>query len=82
LSEPNGPVILPAGTVPGTAHPQGIAVVAGFGTLPDHGHKHNEATTLLDTVFSSEGSSGVNLNGIEGAIARELLKGLNHQSAE
>ena len=27
LSEPNGPIILPADSVPGTAHPQGIAVV-------------------------------------------------------
>jgi hypothetical protein len=27
LSEPNGPIILPADSVPGSAHPQGIAVV-------------------------------------------------------
>ena len=33
LSEPNGPVILPADSVPGTAHPQGIAVVGGGGQL-------------------------------------------------
>ena len=31
LSEPNGPTVLPPGAVPGTAHPQGIAVVVGVG---------------------------------------------------
>jgi hypothetical protein len=31
LSEPDGPIIFAPGDVPGTAHPQGIAVVAGVG---------------------------------------------------
>jgi lactonase family protein with 7-bladed beta-propeller len=37
LSEPNGPTIFAAGDVPGTAHPQGIAVVAGVGDGDDRG---------------------------------------------
>ena len=57
LSEPNGPVILPPSAVPGTAHPQGIAVVAGVGgdgfgstDAPDatlvallHGHREGQS---------------------------------------
>jgi hypothetical protein len=31
LSEPNSPIIFAPGDVPGTAHPQGIAVVPGVG---------------------------------------------------
>jgi Lactonase, 7-bladed beta-propeller len=40
LSQPSGPTILPAGAVPGTAHPQGIAVVAGVG-VRGHGKDGN-----------------------------------------
>jgi 6-phosphogluconolactonase (cycloisomerase 2 family) len=38
LSETSGPTILPPGAVPGTAHPQGIAVVAGVGGPGGHHH--------------------------------------------
>jgi DNA-binding beta-propeller fold protein YncE len=78
LSEPNGPVILPAGTVPGTAHPQGIAVVAGVGR-PEHGRKGHEGTRLLDALFGSHISSGFNHSEVEEAIVSELLKELHRQ---
>jgi 6-phosphogluconolactonase (cycloisomerase 2 family) len=38
LTEATGPVILPPGAVPGTAHPQGIAVVAGVGGEQHRSH--------------------------------------------
>jgi 6-phosphogluconolactonase (cycloisomerase 2 family) len=57
LSEPNGPVILPADAVPGTAHPQGIAVVSGVGKRPEHGHKDTEGTKARDSVFVTHAAS-------------------------
>jgi 6-phosphogluconolactonase (cycloisomerase 2 family) len=79
LSEPNGPVILPAGTVPGTAHPQGIAVVAGVGRPPEHGRRERDGTKLLDSVFGSHDSSGLHLSEVEEAIVSELLKELHQR---
>jgi 6-phosphogluconolactonase (cycloisomerase 2 family) len=65
LSEPNGPVILPAGAVPGTAHPQGIAVVA----RPGH-----EGTKAADAFFSAAASNDADL-------ARVLLQLTHHEDA-
>jgi 6-phosphogluconolactonase (cycloisomerase 2 family) len=42
LSEPNRPIIFAPGDVPGTAHPQGIAVVAGVGIQPHEHHHHGD----------------------------------------
>lgn len=39
LSETTGPIVFAAADVPGTAHPQGIAVVAGVGIYPHHHHR-------------------------------------------
>ena len=47
LSEPSGPTVLPAGAVPGTAHPQGIAVVVGVG-----GGHDREGGPRSDTIGS------------------------------
>ncbi|HMF13444.1 MAG TPA: beta-propeller fold lactonase family protein [Gemmataceae bacterium] len=61
LSEPNGPILLSQFGVPGNAHPQGIAVVAGRidfrhfggGGDRDHGHEeHNERLKAIDSIFT------------------------------
>ena len=70
LSEPGGPVILPAGAVPGTAHPQGIAVVPGvgfpFGRHHDDGSSRNDHgkkpdTARSDAVFASAAGDALDL---------------------
>jgi hypothetical protein len=63
LSEPNGPILLSKLGVPGNAHPQGIAVVAGRGYEGDHdgggnqGHGEDSGTNGLDAVFRTEAAS-------------------------
>jgi 6-phosphogluconolactonase (cycloisomerase 2 family) len=42
LSEANGPIVFASGDVPGTAHPQGIAVVPGVGIRPHHHNHHGD----------------------------------------
>ncbi len=75
LTEPNGPVILPGDSVPGTAHPQGIAVVAGVGKQSDHDH---EGTKSLDSFFGTQGTSRSNFvtqqDTILSALLQELLR--------
>ncbi len=61
LSEPNGPILLSNFGIPGDAHPQGIAVVAGRiefrhvdgGGDRDHGHEpHDESVKGVDSFFT------------------------------
>jgi 6-phosphogluconolactonase (cycloisomerase 2 family) len=80
LSEPHGPVILPADSVPGTAHPQGIAVV----TLAEHGHDHHEQYPAgagnTDAFFASPSGTAFNQEAIvEAELARVLFQ-LNQHS--
>jgi 6-phosphogluconolactonase (cycloisomerase 2 family) len=57
LSEPSGPILLSKFGVPGNAHPQGIAVVAGridfrrFDREDDQG-QHDENVTGIDSIFA------------------------------
>ena len=74
LSEPNGPTILPPGSVPGTAHPQGIAVVAGVGVRGhgkdgDHPRESRSDSTKPDAArtdgfFRSFGSGQSDLSAL------------------
>jgi 6-phosphogluconolactonase (cycloisomerase 2 family) len=78
LSEARGSVILPADAVPGTAHPQGIAVVAGVGVRSGHDDDDDgahadaakPATTGTDAFFQSAGSNGVDLSDVVDILAR------------
>jgi hypothetical protein len=81
LSEPRGPIIFPPGAAPGTAHPQGIAVVAGVGVggrgrggdrdgaSPSGSAKAEEARS--DVVFQSGG-----IGRLDSGAAAELLDAL------
>jgi 6-phosphogluconolactonase (cycloisomerase 2 family) len=78
LSEPNGPTILPPGAVPGTAHPQGIAVVGGVGRSDGGGHHRggpdSDATKTAgdrsDSFFHSLGSSSLDLSEVVDLLTR------------
>jgi 6-phosphogluconolactonase (cycloisomerase 2 family) len=75
LSEAKGPVILPPGSVPGTAHPQGIAVVAGVGIRPgrdDDGRPGEEGSARgrSDAVFTSGGANRLAAEDVVEALLR------------
>jgi 6-phosphogluconolactonase (cycloisomerase 2 family) len=78
LSESHGPTILPPGSVPGTAHPQGIAVVVGVGSSGHDGEKSGEhrreptgaEAAGIDALFSSLGSEDLPLSD---AVLAEVL---------
>ena len=75
LSEPHGPVILPADTVPGTAHPQGIAVVTRQEHTRDHDEHHQVGTDGADVFFASPSGTAFSLEGVvEAELARVLLQ--------
>ena len=77
LSEPNGPVILPADSVPGTAHPQGIAIVSGVGKQPDHDHEDKAEAKNIDFFFGVHQAS--NSDGQLEAIVSKLLLDLSNK---
>jgi hypothetical protein len=61
VSEPTGPTLLSAAGVPGTAHPQGIAVVAGRGKsspFGDDGPRHPANGTVY--TESNNPAAGAN----------------------
>jgi hypothetical protein len=78
LSEPKGPVILPGDSVPGTAHPQGIAVVAGIGKEPDHDHGDRDGSHHFESSFVPRGTAVANGDGFQDAILSEVLQQLQH----
>jgi hypothetical protein len=68
LTEPKGPVVLPADAVPGTAHPQGIAVVPFGGERQDRdedggdrGRQTKPDTARIDAFFGATASAGLDL---------------------
>jgi hypothetical protein len=77
LSEPNGPVILPADSVPGTAHPQGIAIVSGVGKQPDNDHKDKAVAKNIDFFFGVHQAS--NSDAQLDALVSELLLDLSNK---
>jgi len=76
LSEAKGPIILPGDTVPGTAHPQGIAVVAGIGETPEHDHGDRDGTQRSDSKFGTRRTDSSNGAGFQDAIWSEVLQEL------
>jgi hypothetical protein len=56
LSEPTGPVIFAPGDVPGTAHPQGIAVVPSVGVPEKDPDRPGESHS--DSIRPGESHSG------------------------
>jgi DNA-binding beta-propeller fold protein YncE len=94
LSEPNGPILLGNAGVPGDAHPQGIAVVAGRGHhhhRPDDGGDrdsgtHIGGTNLLDSVFAANAASGsssvTNSVAVADSALTDLVNALLHLSHE
>jgi hypothetical protein len=90
LSEPNGPILLSTAGVPGNAHPQGIAVVAGTGhhhrgDEGDHGH-HDEGAHVLDSILRAHGAAGsssaTNFATVPDAVLTDLVNALMHLSHE
>lgn len=78
LSEPNGPILLSAAGVPGDAHPQGIAVVAGRGHRrgfggggdQDHGQgHHDESVKGVDSLFARGGAAASGSTSISNSAA-------------
>jgi hypothetical protein len=78
LSEASGPIILPAATVPGTAHPQGIAVVAAVAARPgpdqDDGGSRADATkpdtARTDALFAAAQTDGLDLSDVADLLIR------------
>ncbi len=93
LSEPNGPILLSNDGVPGDAHPQGLAVVAG---TEHHHHRgdgdhdrddvhHDESAKLLDAVFGGNagfGASSTTNAAIADSALTDLVNALLHLSRE
>jgi 6-phosphogluconolactonase (cycloisomerase 2 family) len=80
LSEPTGPILFATGDVPGIAHPQGIAVVAGVGgghgdgPEQDGGARSDSTkpdTARSDTLFRSVGSDRLDLSGVVNVLLRD-----------
>jgi 6-phosphogluconolactonase (cycloisomerase 2 family) len=76
LSETHGPVVLPADAVPGTAHPQGIAVVAGVGREQgDDDRDHDKGKKGADDFFASHAASARNSGAhVDADVVRALLQ--------
>lgn len=72
LSEPNGPILLSTAGVPGNAHPQGIAVVAGRGHVGDFDESEksrDEATKSIDSFDTNAAASHSSLFFSSGTIS-------------
>jgi len=65
LSEPNGPTIFPPDAVPGTAHPQGIAVVAGVGVKRRGDDRDNHGGSGADWTKPDVGRSNAGFQSID-----------------
>jgi 6-phosphogluconolactonase (cycloisomerase 2 family) len=84
LTESNGPILLSNFGVPGNAHPQGVAVVAGRGHHhrgDDDGH-HDDAAKAIDSVFAANTASGsssaTNSDAVASSDLTDLVNALLH----
>jgi 6-phosphogluconolactonase (cycloisomerase 2 family) len=87
LSEPTGPILLSKDGVPGDAHPQGVAVVAGTRHHRGDGDgDRDDAAKVLDSVFAANTASGSSSTAKSATVSdsalTDLVNALMHLSHE